>query len=261
MVNAAKVFIYRVLGRMNPANPPVIRADENIEAALKLEQVAKVAWYLDRQWTRTSAPEDFFPDANLLRWAGRFLLAEHTAMEMPPEWPEDWTLSGTLRRWAQDAGGYGGHLLNTAAKLIVDWPRGGINPDDEYRKAERRNAVYFTAAFPELYTILTDPRVFPPSVTEAQVETLVKEGDLVIVPRYGSMVIQLRELAEKLDANEITDEQVLEHVPKAYQEAATRYIAQLRSGDVNDVAHAIRGCETALDIANDVLVKVLEDDA
>ena len=249
MVHIKHVFVYRVFARNNPAHTPRLRAMDSYEAAIKLEQVHKVYRYLIRQWQGDADPDRTLP-IELVRWAGRFLLAEHTDMELPPAWPEGWYLGGTLRRHAMDAGGYGGYLLNVLASLVVDWPRGSANPDDEYKKEERRKAIIFQAAFPSLAFAFDLSEEFTPEA----VNIILGEGDLEIWHETNEPEHIISNALAKMLDGDVDFEDFADLIPEQYREQA-KEIYSLAGKDFGRAVEKIVHCPKATEIALQVAEK------
>lgn len=249
MVHIKHVFVYRIFARNNPANTPRLRAVDAVQAAIKLEQVRCVYQYLERQWQPDTDPDRILP-IELVRWAGRFLLAEHTDMEFPPAWPEGWYLGGTLRRHAMDAGGYGGHLLNTLAKLVVDWPRGSVNPDDDFKREERRKAVIFRAAFPAFVELFENYD----EITAEMVSAVIDQGDLEIWHEVNEPEYIISSALSKMLDDNIDFEDFAEMIPEQFRERA-KEIYSLASEDFGRAVEKIVHCQTATEIALQVAEK------
>ena len=249
MVHIKHVFLYRVFARNNPAHTPRLRAMDSVQAAIKLEQVRCIYRYLERHWQPHTDPERILP-IEIVRWAGRFLLAEHTDMELPPAWPEGWYLGGTLRRWAQDSGGYGGYLLNVLAKLIVDWPRGGVNPDDEYKKEERKKAIIFRAAFPALAALFDGYD----EITAEMVSAAIEAGDLEIWHEVNEPENIISSALAKMLDNDIAFEDFADLIPEQYREQA-KEIYSLAGKDFGRAVEKIVHCPKATEIALQVAEK------
>lgn len=165
----SKMFIFEVMKRDNPALTPRVCCRSVLEAVDKLQQVQNIVKYIRKRFI-------VMPDGSLRKWAGKFLLDERDQMELPPLWPRDAYLDGTLERKADDKGGYGGYLLKTLADIVVTWPRHVDQLSDKEFVESAKPVLCFDAAFPILVkTLLSDDEI-----DEIAVMGIKRVGELII---------------------------------------------------------------------------------
>ena len=141
----SKMYAYYVLARQNPVLTPEVRGKDGFAIDEKLTAInlicGLIPYYFD---------EFGHAKQEAVLWAAQHYLDEGTEITMPPLFPKEKRLPGSLRRHAQDAGGYGAYLLNKLANMILYTAKTAV-PGDDAKKAE-----YWTLLFPDLWKRLNE---------------------------------------------------------------------------------------------------------
>jgi len=118
----ALALIHRAWGRMNPDLPWWVGHTSRTPAHVRMVAVARLAqataWALQDETWAPGRDRVQPPPTPWVEWAARHRRATTSAMALPPG--VDVRLPGTLRRHAQDGGGYGGRILGHLASVVLD---------------------------------------------------------------------------------------------------------------------------------------------
>ena len=142
-MNIAKIFAYKILASENPILTPKMRAKNRDIANKKLGAINTICGIVQYYF------ENDKPVYEAVKWAAMHKLDAGSQIALPPLFPEEKNLPGSLRRRARDNGGYGAYLLNKLADFIIE-----SNDKHMYSLAEK--AELWSIIFPLLWIRLDE---------------------------------------------------------------------------------------------------------